>query len=681
MSAAPSAVSILAEFRIGNSQNFDADIEALQSKLVAAFEGMSIPISAAVTAGVSEAAPAIQQTVAAAVGAGVSEGMALGGGVPEMAYSPFGSVGLDSIGGGGAGSRLPPGFDMNQDEGGSGIMGLGSMNRMLSAFMLLRAARSAEEFYVKDADMQESEFKAENMPERTESQRASKSAQIIKTNQAEIDENEGFMGYLKESIQHGGLISGLKFYELDQGVRKEKIGEAEAAGSNAEMNVDQQKERRIQLENELTKAHFEGNEALAKHLELQININARQEEMNAIHARSGDTFASTIGQEMLSAQTARQQGISFLSTKEDIQSDVDTNMRSDIDLLRSVGRGGSANRAEFEIKHNEEREKLVNDIERMKMPNSGATRDQLNSAESRLGALDRTWPADITAFNNSINQSTKYINERTSELTLENSGNILAAERQRIEYQTNKAAEDADDGTPSGKSRAAAIRGEGAAEEQHLHAGIRLESPMQAWLGMQHSAMMSHPAHAATAETNPHKPGTKAYQEWETQKHIRETNAAHHPGISGPHPDAFLNMHAQNEATHKYLHGLTAGQEQSIHDHGLGYASAHRDSWETESKRQHDAAMGRVHDAQEKGVQDRIKHAHEFDAGLLDHAHISPPSMQFGPHGERLGSGPAYAPGDAAGHPSIAASTAQSLNNAARILEKSAPHILIMQPN
>lgn len=441
-------------------------------------------------------------------------------------------------------------------------------------------------------------------------------------------------------------------------------------------------ERMNTLEEQSTQAKISGNEVEVRHLELLEQISQKQEEMNQKVAGSGDKWAVSTGFDLLNAQDRQQSSSDFLITRESIQSAADIQLRASSNLLRSGGASAAASRDDFELKHQEERESAVNELDTLKAPGSKATQAQISAAELKLNAIDSSWGSEIAAFNNNIGRGTDDIVERTKELTLENSGNAYEAERQSIQYKANLAANAADDGTPDGAKRAAAIRGEEQAEIAHLHLGIRLESPMQAWLGMQHSPMLAHPAHSGTAaETNPHKPGTKAYREWETQQHIRETNAAPHSPISGPHPDAFLNMHAQNEATHKYLHDLTSGQEQGIHDHGPGYASAHRDSWAEQSKRQHDAAMGRVHDAQDKATQDRIHHAHEFDAGLLNHIGASP--TQFGSHGEKLGAGagPALGPGDPSPSGSLAQQTAQSMANAAKSMEKSAPHVIIMQPN
>ena len=283
-------------------------------------------------------------------------------------------------------------------------------------------------------------------------------------------------------------ISHLDSPEMQESALREAVRTSESADRDAEKKKQEESlHRELDLDRQIYEARQHGNEEQVKYIELLAKEQETKQRMNDAQpdAFLGDQWFNTFGKQELTRLTEQQTGMDALTATESAQSGFDVNTMAGISLRRAQGDTGLANRLEFEQRHLEKREKASNDI--VELQARHAPQSEIDAAQSRLNALDTSWPMEISAFNAGITGGTKDIEERTRELNLETSGNAIEARREGIQYATDKAAQAAEDGSPEGTARAAAIRAEGQAEMAHLGSGIRAESPMQAWMGLQHA--------------------------------------------------------------------------------------------------------------------------------------------------------------------------------------------------
>ena len=189
--------------------------------------------------------------------------------------------------------------------------GMGTMGRLFSGFMLLRAGRSAEQYYEQNADISARQFEAENMPRRTESERLRADRALVSADQRALDVTTGFLPFLSSlfSAQTGGpgtQQSAFSLYSQNAKAAENTLSYAQIDLSNQQANTDKENldaaREKVSLENQIYEARRKGNTADAEHLELLEKINDKTKQMNDRDPGSGTTWFNTVGQQMLGDQ-------------------------------------------------------------------------------------------------------------------------------------------------------------------------------------------------------------------------------------------------------------------------------------------------------------------------------------------------------------------------------------------
>jgi hypothetical protein len=372
-SMAGSPISVIADIRMSREQ-LVSDIAAARQTIQTEFSSMQINFGASLLESVRSVAPEISATIAQAVAAGMAGGSGggfpgtPGTGTPAWPNGPPASLGdsidedapiavgvtATAVAEDAAGAAIPASIWRSTLRGTSGAsgLGMGSMARLFSAFMVLRAARSGEEFFEKSAADDESVFEAENMPGHTDRQRVSRDEAELRAYKEKRNEIEGFWGLARDAWQQGGPIQGYKQYLQQSNLLTAEIGTTQTDLSAAKANENQEDEKRLELENQIIEARRRGNTAEAEHLQLLEQLTQRMNQMNdnPLTPGAGTAWFNTTGQAILDDQTA--EGI---ITKMDNATIRQMGFQKSLDILNKAAsgdvRGAERERIQWQQQH------------------------------------------------------------------------------------------------------------------------------------------------------------------------------------------------------------------------------------------------------------------------------------------------------------------------------------------